>query len=149
MLKLPEAYFISDDTYTVDFRAGTYPNRWYYSPLQLLTCTPRLAPHRNDRRHDVVRNLALPETGTVGYEWLTQDNSFIHQPSSWSHLQISADTVKQLLTAHTVSPAFLDALYSFGAKVTGDDDPYFNLWFHQVHSSGQDKDASLGKLAGF
>ncbi|KAF8853237.1 hypothetical protein BDZ45DRAFT_729630 [Acephala macrosclerotiorum] len=54
---------------------------------------------------------------------------FIHQATSWSPLQTSADNLKRLLAAHTVFPAFLDALFSFGAKVTGDDDPYFNLCY--------------------
>ena len=55
--------------------------------------------------------------------------SFIHQSSSWSRLEISAEAAKKLLTVHNVSPILLDAMYSFGAKVTGDDDPYFNLCY--------------------
>lgn len=70
---------------------------------------------------------------------LTVFASFIHQANSWAPLQTSAETLKRLLTAHAASPVFLDALFSFGAKVTGDDDPYFNLC-HQ-----QDNDASFGK----
>ena len=59
-------------------------------------------------------------------------HSFINQQSSWSHLQTSAEAVQKLLTAYAVSPIFLDGLYSFGAKVTGDDDPYYNLCEKQI-----------------
>lgn len=52
---------------------------------------------------------------------------FIKQQTSWSALQVSAEAVQRLLTAYSVSPVFLEALYSFGRKVTGDDDPYFSL----------------------
>jgi hypothetical protein len=72
-------------------------------------------------------------------DMLTFFVSFIHQATSWSPLQTSADNLKQLLAAHTVFPAFLDALFSFGAKVTGDDDPYFNLCYQC------EDDTSFGK----
>ena len=35
--------------------------------------------------------------------------------------------MQKLLIAYKVPPYFLDALYAFGAKITGDDDPHFNL----------------------
>ena len=53
--------------------------------------------------------------------------SFIYQRSSWGYLQISAEMFQKLVAAHTVTSAILDAVHSFGAKVTGEDDPLFNI----------------------
>ena len=52
--------------------------------------------------------------------------SFIHQQSSWSHLQVSVDHFQKLLITLAVSPAFLDCVHCFGAKVTGDDNPLYS-----------------------
>ena len=62
--------------------------------------------------------------------------SFIHQRSSWGYLQLSKETFQKLLSTHKLSPIIIDATLSFGAKVTNDDDPYFNLCHHQVCSLG-------------
>ena len=51
--------------------------------------------------------------------------SFLHQQTSWSVLETSTKALQQLLIAYSVSSIFLEALYSFGTKVTGDDDPYY------------------------
>jgi hypothetical protein len=80
-----------------------------------------------------------PEQEPINGRICLQYSSFIHQANSWAPIQTSADTLKKLLAAHAVCPIFLDALFAFGAKVTGDDDPYFNLC-HQ-----QDNDAGFGK----
>lgn len=63
------------------------------------------------------------------------DNSFVHQLSSWSPLQTSLETMQKLLTEYKVCPDFLEAIYAFGAKVTMDDDTYFNLCYHRTYSS--------------
>lgn len=60
--------------------------------------------------------------------------SFIHQRSSWGYLQLSKETLQKLLSTHKLSPIIIDAIFSFGAKVTNDDDPYFNLCHRQVCS---------------
>lgn len=74
--------------------------------------------------------------------------SFFQQLSSWSPLQTSLENVQKLLTLHTVSPVILDALYSFGAKVTGDDDPLFNLCHQEIHfSSEKMPDSYYGNVA--
>ena len=61
--------------------------------------------------------------------------SFIQQQTSWSALQVPTGAVQQLLTAYSVSPIFLEALYSFGTKVTGDDDPHFAFSEERYNSS--------------
>lgn len=53
--------------------------------------------------------------------------SFISQRSSWGYLQVSAETFRKLLAAHSVTSAVSDAVHSFGAKVTGEDDPLYNI----------------------
>ncbi|KAF2110565.1 hypothetical protein BDV96DRAFT_195472 [Lophiotrema nucula] len=52
---------------------------------------------------------------------------YISQKTSWSHLEVSAETMQKLLISYSVPIYFLEALYAFGAKVTGDDDPHFNF----------------------
>ena len=68
--------------------------------------------------------------------------SFISQPSSWSRLEASADATKELLATYSVSPSFLDALHAFGAKTTGDDDPFFSLCHRQTYRLIEDGDDS-------
>ncbi|KAI1750461.1 hypothetical protein F4782DRAFT_532365 [Xylaria castorea] len=51
----------------------------------------------------------------------------IYQNNSWSPLNTSLDHVRKLMTAYRISPILLDAIQAFGSKVTGDDNPYFNL----------------------
>lgn len=52
---------------------------------------------------------------------------FISQRSSWSHMETSIQTLQKLLNTYAVSPVILDVFHAFGAKVTGGDDPFFNL----------------------
>jgi hypothetical protein len=54
--------------------------------------------------------------------------SFIHQRSSWSHLEISLESFRKLLTFHRVSSFFLDYVHAFGSKVTDEDDPFFSSY---------------------
>lgn len=57
---------------------------------------------------------------------------FIRQRSSWASLETSLESVQRLLTAYSVSPDILDVIHSFGAKVTGEDDPFFNHRSYQL-----------------
>ncbi|CAJ2502505.1 Uu.00g098990.m01.CDS01 [Anthostomella pinea] len=57
----------------------------------------------------------------------------IHQRHSWSPLDTSLSEYQRLLVSHGVSPVFIDAIQAFGSKVTGEDDPYFNL--HSLRAS--------------
>lgn len=59
--------------------------------------------------------------------------SFIHQSFSWGPLNVKEKDLQKLFTRHTVSPMILDAIYEFGAKVTGEDDPYFTLTERRLH----------------
>lgn len=60
--------------------------------------------------------------------------SFISQRSSWGYLQVSAETFRKLLAAHSVTSAVSDAVHSFGAKVTGEDDPPYNTCHYGSHT---------------
>lgn len=43
-----------------------------------------------------------------------------------------------MLTAHTVSSIFLDAIHAFGSKVSGEDDPYFGICHHTISQMSQE-----------
>lgn len=77
----------------------------------------------------------------------TYSGSIIHQNNSWSSLKTSVDAVQKILAAYRITPIFLDALRSFGVKVTGRDDPYFNLCDVNVTDEG-DNATKYGKLTG-
>lgn len=51
-------------------------------------------------------------------------------------MKTSVDAVQKILAAYRITPIFLDALRSFGVKVTGRDDPYFNLCDVNVTDEG-------------
>lgn len=51
--------------------------------------------------------------------------SVLHQDNSWCSLNADLPDFRKILTAHQIAPNFLEAIVSFGSKVTGDDDPYF------------------------
>lgn len=77
--------------------------------------------------------------------------SFISQRSSWGYLQVSADTFRKLLAAHSVTSAVSDAVHSFGAKVTGEDDPLYNTchygsYTREVENQAKSTAHILGKL---
>lgn len=57
----------------------------------------------------------------------TDSDSVLHQENSWSSLDADLVDFRNIMTTHRVSPRFLDAIHSFGSKVTGDDDAYFNI----------------------
>lgn len=70
--------------------------------------------------------------------------SFIHQRSTWGYLQISLETFERLLIAHSVTFVVIDAVHAFGAKVTGEDDPLFNICHYDMYSSKVDNGEVCG-----
>ena len=55
------------------------------------------------------------------------------------------------MITHGVTFAVLDAVHAFGAKVTGEDDPFFNICHNQAYISKREDEANseahiLGKL---
>ena len=56
----------------------------------------------------------------------------MHQFHSWSHLEISADLLKMLMTFFHVSPSFLTYLFTFGLKATTDDNPFFGSYTRRM-----------------
>ena len=53
--------------------------------------------------------------------------SFLHQRSSWSPLQITEETFLKISSQHTLPTIVLDAISSFGSKITGEDNPYHEV----------------------
>ena len=47
-------------------------------------------------------------------------------------MQISKETLQKLLFTHKIPSVVLDAVFSFGAKVTGEDDPYSNICYRKL-----------------
>ena len=63
-------------------------------------------------------------------------------------METSIQTLQKLLNTYAVSPVILDVFHAFGAKVTGDDDPFFNLChFAETGSLKEGQDRYLGKIA--
>jgi hypothetical protein len=44
-------------------------------------------------------------------------------------MQISRGTLQRLLFSHEISPVVLEGVFSFGSKVTGEDDPYASICY--------------------
>lgn len=87
-------------------------------------------------------SLDMPSVANVSID------SFLHQRSSWGSLQISKETFLKIFSYHEASPILLDAILSFGTKVTGEDDSNFNICYNRILSdcnSTQDKDKAHGE----
>ncbi|KAH7086775.1 hypothetical protein FB567DRAFT_51090 [Paraphoma chrysanthemicola] len=54
---------------------------------------------------------------------------FITQVHSWSRLQVTARLLLHIVYCHQITPLMLDFLHCFGAKVTGEDNPYYGTFY--------------------
>ncbi|RWA04536.1 hypothetical protein EKO27_g10569 [Xylaria grammica] len=142
---------------------GSFPGDWShylsclppesYNYTQLLDQCGQL--DSNSKRifsgHDAVEVWRTDGTGKLSMSKFDARNIdisgdaayIIHQNHSWSPLNTSLDAIQQLMIAYKISPIFLDAIMAFGSKVTGEDDPYFNLCSSQTHSSEENGDYEL------
>jgi len=66
---------------------------------------------------------------------LTLAPSLVYQRSSWGYLQITKETLQRLLYLHRLPSVILDAVFSFGTKITHEDDPFFGLCYTKLSQS--------------
>ncbi|OAL51490.1 hypothetical protein IQ07DRAFT_585892 [Pyrenochaeta sp. DS3sAY3a] len=62
---------------------------------------------------------------------------FISQGHSWSQLQVTAELMLRIIAHHDISPLMIDFVQCYGTKVTGEDNPFYGLFYSSFSSASQ------------